>query len=151
MAKNKKTEAGNEKQDSIEYLCSVFFRYNKLTKQQQYCVRLETIKLFSALSYRLTVKAHKKKSEIDLNIMGLTPDQTYLQLVKPAASESYFDELYGDYKINIIKPDNSINSAVFNFNIFKKEIVLVNSLFTPGKNVRQFCTFETAVELNTFG
>ena len=135
---------------NIEYHCSVFYRFNKLAKQQEYCIRVETTKLFDTLNYKLNVSSQKKKQALDLNILGLLPDQTYLSEVKPAISDNFFTELYGDYIINVILKDGSINCARYNFNLFKKEITLTEEFLKPVKSMKQFCKFHTAADLNTF-
>ena len=68
--------------------------------------------------------------------------------VQPANAEIDFEELFGEYTVNIIKQDGSINSVIVNFNIFKKEIVIVKEFLPEKKNNSKFCTFE--VDENKF-
>lgn len=146
----KKEKIPDTEKSTVEYYCSVFFSFNKLKKQQEYCIRLETAKLFSTFNYKLTLINERKKNNINIKIKGLTPDHTYLSEVKPAICDIYLEELYGDYIINVIKQDGALNSAGFNFNIFNKQIRLLESNLNMNENVRQFCTFHTADDLNTF-
>jgi len=43
--------------------------------------------------------------------------------------------------VNVIKQDGSMNTAVFEFNYFKREIKLVKSFVPEKKNNRMFCEF----------
>jgi hypothetical protein len=71
----------------------------------------------------------------------LRPRQTYFTEVAPAKSEVFFEDLYGEHTINIIKKDGSINSAIVDFNVFKKEIKILNEFLPPKKNNRKFFVF----------
>jgi hypothetical protein len=51
---------------------------------------------------------------------------------------------------NVIKQDGSINSVVIDFNIYKKEMILVEESMPDKKNNRLFCSFKLAPERNTF-
>ena len=57
-----------------------------------------------------------------------------------------FENLYGKYTINIIKQDGSINSAIVDFNIFKKSIKLINVFLPEKRNNREFIKFEIATK-----
>lgn len=140
-----------EKEGSLEFICKVFFYFNPHLKKQQYGIQVETVKQFSVMSYELTLKGAKSGKEIDISVMGLRAKQSYLNMAGPAYGEIYFDDLYGRHTINVIKQDGTINSAVFDFNIFKKEIVLSEEYLPEKKNNRRFCSFETAEEYFTFG
>ncbi len=96
------------------------------------------------------MEGEKKKKELNFSILGLLPDQAYLAEIKPAISDTFFSEIYGDYLVNIKRKDGSINSARFNFNIFKREIILIEEFINPDKDIKQFCVFHTAEDLNTF-
>lgn len=132
----------------IEYNCKISFgnpslrdKFNPLKKVQQYAFTLETEKLFSSMNYGITTESRKDKKVIDISILGLSPRQTYFTEVGPAKNEVFFEDLYGEYTVNIIKKDGSINSAVVDFNVFKNEIKLIKEFLPPKKNNRKFCTF----------
>ena len=102
------------------------------------------------MNYGITTESKKGKKVIDISILGLTPRQTYFTEVGPAKSEVFFEDLYGEYTVNIIKKDGSINSAVMDFNVFKKDIKLVNEFLPPKKNNRKFCSFSVDTASFTF-
>jgi hypothetical protein len=131
-----------KKESELEYNCKITFRFNPLKKVQQYSFALETAKLFSSMNYGITIESKKDKKVIDISILGLSPRQTYFTEPGPAKSEVFFEDLYGEYTINIIKKDGSINSAVIDFNVFKKDIKLLNEFLPPKKNNRKFCSFK---------
>lgn len=135
-----------KKSNEPEYRCSVYFSYNPSKKNQQYAVEIETIKLFSVLNYNLSLESRKTKNVIDINIMGLKATNNYTNEPGPAVSIIYFNELYGKHTINVIKQDGSINSAVFNFNVFKKSIELVEESVPEKKNNSRFCDFNVAAD-----
>ncbi len=139
-----------QKEAEIEYNCKMAFKFNPLKKVQQYAFSLETEKLFSSMNYGITTQSKKNKKVIDISILGLTPKQTYSTEVGPAKSEVLFDDLYGEFTLNVIKKDGSINSAVVDFNVFKKEIKLLQEFLPPKKNNRKFCAFSVDKENFTF-
>ncbi len=139
-----------KKESEIEYVCRISFKYNPQKKVQQYAFNLETSKLFSSMNYAITTESKKEKKVIDISILGLTPKQTYFTEPGPAKSEILMDDLYGEYTVNIIKKDGSINSAVLDFNVFKKEIKLLNEFLPPKKNNRKFCLFTIEQDQFTF-
>lgn len=139
-----------KKESEIEYNCIISFKYNPQKKIQQYAFSLETVKLFSNMNYAITTECKKEKKIIDISILGLTPKQTYFTEPGPASSEILLNDLYGEYTVNIIKKDGSINSAVVDFNVFKKEIKLINEFLPPKKNNRKFCSFIVNNEKSSF-
>ena len=139
-----------KKEAEIEYNCKMAFKFNPLKKVQQYSFSLETEKLFSSMNYGITTESKKNKKVIDISILGLSPKQTYFTEVGPAKSEVFFEDLYGEYTLNVIKKDGSINSAVVDFNVFKKEIKLLQEFLPPKKNNRKFCAFSVDQKNFTF-
>jgi hypothetical protein len=149
-SKKIKNAARDKKSHEIEYICNVYFSYNPLRKNQSYAVEIETTKLFSVLNYDLTVNSKKTRNIIDISLLGLKATNSYTNEAGPASNVIYFDELYGKHTINIIKQDGSINSAIFNFNIFKKSIELLEESPSGNKNNLRFCTFNVAEKKYTF-
>lgn len=143
--KNKETVSA-KKRGEIEYKCRAYFAYNSSKKTQNYAIEIETTKLFSVLNYNISLSSSKTKNNIDINVLGLKATNNYTNEPGPAVNIIYFEELYGDHTINIIKQDGSVNSAVFNFNVFKKSIEMVKEFVPSQKNNSRFCTFEVAEE-----
>lgn len=139
-----------KKESELEYNCKISFKFNPSKKIQQYKFTLETEKLFSNLSYGITTESKKEKKVIDISILGLSPKQTYFTEAAPATSEIFFEDLYGEYTVNVIKKDGSINAAKIHFNVFKKEIRLIEEFLPPKKNNRKFCAFSVDQENFTF-
>lgn len=137
-----------KKNNALEYNCFIYFSYDRSKKNQRYAIEIRTTQLFSVLSYSLTVSGKRNKNSIDINLLGLKAADNYITEPGPASNVIYFDELYGDYTINIIKQDGGCNSAVINFNIFKKSIELLEE-YAP-ENQARFCSFKVAGEKNTF-
>lgn len=148
----KAKEATPEKKEAVvEYHCKAYFKYDKLNKKQQYAIQVKTEKQFTALNYKVSVDIKKKGDTIDLYLLGLKTEQAYLVEPKAAESELIFDELYGKYTVNVIKQDGAVNTAVYDFNIYSKEIKLLEEYVPKKKNNRRFCTFETDSDMNSFG
>jgi hypothetical protein len=134
-----------EKKDSgIEFICEIYFSTDISAKKQYYCFGLITVLQFSNLNYELSVNTVKKKNSIDITILGLKTNPGYINKTGPAGKEVFFENLYGKYTINIIKQDGSINSAVLDFNIFKKSIKLIDVFLPEKRNNRKFIKFEVA-------
>ena len=136
-----------EKKDSeIEYICEVYFTTDLSKEKQLYCINLNTVRQFSNLNYEISVRAHKQKNSIDIAILGLKTKPDYINRSGSASYEVIYENLYGKHTINIIKQDGSINSAIVDFNIFKKEIELVDVFLPEKKNNRKFVKFKIAKE-----
>ncbi len=139
-----------KKEAELEFNCNISFRFNPQKKVQQYLFALETTKLFSSMNYGITTLSKKEKKIIDISILGLTPKQTYFTQVYTALGEVFFEDLYGEYTVNIIKKDGSINGAKVDFNVFKKEIKLIEEFLPEKKNNRKFCSFSIDQKSFTF-
>ena len=133
-----------KKEAEIEYLCSVYFKKDPVSNKQFYCAKLTSTRQFTMLNYEISVKTRRQKKSIDISILGLNTKKEYVTKAGPAVTELLFKDLYGKFTFNIIKQDGSINSAVFDFNIFKKQIVLVKEFLPEKENNRKFCDFEIA-------
>ncbi len=139
-----------KKKEEIEFNCKFFFHYDKKEKKQKCRILLETIKLFTSLNYSISVQSRKIKNEIDISIFGLSARNDYLTEVKPASEAIDFEDLYGEHIVNIIKSDGSINSVRIEFNLYKKQINLIDEFLPPKKNNGKFCSFEIAESLFSF-
>lgn len=147
--KLKKTSPAKKKTE-IEFNCKIYFHKDGINGKQKYRFCVETMKIFSFLNYKITAQSRKEKKTIDISLLGLTAMNDYLAKVQPATIEIDFEDLFGEYTINVIKQDGSINSALVNFNIYKKEIELVKEFLPEKKNNSKFCTFEIDKELFTY-
>lgn len=134
----------SEKKGTVEYVCKAYFNFDKVLRKQTCNISIETVKEFTVLNYVLSTDVKKTKNVIDISILGLNTKQSYYLVVQPAKAELYFEDLFGKHTINIIKQDGSINSAVFDFNIYKKEIKLVEEFLPTKKNNKKFCDFLVA-------
>jgi len=139
-----------KKEDKIEYICSAFFKYDNVLNKQFCTLRLRTVAEFTSFAYEISVASKLTKDVIDITLLGLQAKINYLPQVEVAKTDLDFEDLYGEYTVNIIKQDGSINSAVFDFNIFKKEIDLVKKFMPEKKNNRLFCEFEISYKDFTF-
>ncbi len=139
-----------KKKEEIEFNCKFFFHYDLQEKKQKCRILLETIKLFTSLNYRISVQSRKVKDEIDISIFGLSARNDYLTEVKPATEAIDFEDLYGEHTVNIIKQDGSINSVKIEFNLYKRQINLIDEFIPPKKNNGKFCSFEVAESLFSF-
>jgi len=131
-----------KKDSSIEYVVNVFFKYDPVLKKEFTVVAISTVKLFTSLSYEISVDVQKGKNAIDISILGLNTRQSYYVSPNPATTELLFDNLFGKYSLNVIKQDGSINSAMFDFNIYTKEIKMSEISLPKKKNNRVFARFE---------
>lgn len=139
-----------KKSDKIEYICFPFFRFDEVLGKEFTAVRIQTISEFTSFAYELSLNSSLEKNVIDIVILGLQTKMNFLPKVEPARADVLFDNLTGDYTINVIKQDGSINSALFHFNIYKKEILLVNKFMPEKKNNRLFCDFAIDESLFSF-
>lgn len=135
-----------KKPDKLEYICKAFFKYDESVRKQ-YCVfAIETIVEFTSFSYEVSVEVLQEKNEFTLIIMGLKAKTNVVPLIQPARTDILFEDLVGDYIVNVVKQDGAINTGEYHFNIFKKEILLTKQYKSKKKNNRLFCTFTVAEE-----
>ncbi len=145
-----KSATPQKKKAVIEYKCKSYFRWDE-AKRKQFCVLLlETVKEFSTFNYFITTTININKNNIDIVIAGLTSKQNYYTEVCPARSEILLENLFGNYTVNIIKQDGSINSAVYDFNLYMKKITLIEEFLPKKKNNRKFCEFSESNNLSTY-
>ncbi len=139
-----------KKPDKLEYICKAFYKYDPTIKKQYSVFALETIVEFSTFSYEITVETIREKNEIYFIPMGLRAKTNVVPLIQPARTEIFFEDLVGDYIVNVVKQDGAINTGEFHFNIYKKEILLTKQYKLKKKNNRLFCKFEIAEENFSF-
>jgi len=131
-----------KKPDKLEYICKAFYKYDETVKRQ-YCVfAIETLVEFTSFAYEVSVDVIKEKNIISFILMGLKAKTNVVPLVQPARTELYFQDLVGDYTVNVVKQDGAINTGEYHFNIFKEEILLTKQFKPKKKNNRLFCKFE---------
>ncbi|OGU57553.1 MAG: hypothetical protein A2V66_11145 [Ignavibacteria bacterium RBG_13_36_8] len=139
-----------KKPDKIEYYCKALFKYDE-KKDLQFCVfAIETVAEFISFVYEVSVDVVKEKKEIFIVLMGLRAMPNLAPKVQPARTEINFEDLLGEYRVNVVKQDGSINSAIYKFNIYKKEILLLDEFKPKKKNNRLFCKFLVADEEFSF-
>ena len=139
-----------KKPDKLEYYCKAFFKYDEKQKKQYYAFAIETVVEFTAFAYEVSVDVIKEKNVINLVVMGLKAKLNSVPRVQPARNESLFEDLFGEFTVNVVKQDGAINSADFYFNIYKKELLLLKQSIPKKKNNRLFCEFKVAEEEFSF-
>lgn len=153
--RKKKTHSAIEaipqpKPDKIEYICKAYFKYDAPTNKQYYVIAVETITAFANFAYEISVDWFKDKREIFIVLTGLKAKTNMVPKVQPAKKEILFEELIGEYAVNIVKQDGAINTGIFKFNIFNKEIKLIKEYKPKKKNNRLFCEFKVCEEEYSF-
>ncbi|OGV23540.1 MAG: hypothetical protein A3J84_08105 [Ignavibacteria bacterium RIFOXYA2_FULL_37_17] len=139
-----------KKPDKLEYLCKAFYKYDESVKKQYCVIAIETVVEFTSFSYEVSVEVVKEKNILNFILMGLKAKTNVVPVVQPARTELLFEDLIGDYTINVVKQDGAINTGEFHFNIYKKEILLTKQYKANKKNNRLFCKFEVALDEFTF-
>jgi len=139
-----------KKPDKLEYICKAFYKYDEKVKRQYYVFAIETIVEFTSFAYEVSVEVIKERNVLNFILMGLKAKTNVVPQIQPARTELYFEDLIGDYTINIVKQDGAINTGEYHFNIFKREIILTKQYKPKKKNNRLFCRFEVAVDEYTF-
>jgi hypothetical protein len=136
--------------EGVEYVVKTYFLYDERQKKQFYVISISTVKEFATLHYEISVAVQKRKNEIDISLLGLNTRQTYYFETNNAYCDLYFENLFGKQTISLIKHDGSINQFIVEYNIFKKDIRLIESTIPKQKNNRIFSTFMVVPELFTF-
>ena len=139
-----------KKPDKLEYVCKAFYKYDEKVKKQYYVFAIETVVEFTSFAYEVTVEVIKEKKVLNFILMGLKAKANVVPQVLPARTELMFEDLIGDYTVNVVKQDGAINTGEYHFNIFKREILLVKQYKPKKKNNRLFCKFEVAGEEFSF-
>lgn len=139
-----------KKPDKLEYICKVFFKYDHKIRKQFYAFVIETVVEFTSFTYEIAVEVLREKNVLNFIVLGLKAKMDAVPKVQPARKELLFEDLIGNYTINIVKQDGTINSADLKFNIFKKQIDLIKEYKPKKKNNRVFCKFEIAYDEFSF-
>lgn len=132
----------SKKPDKLEYYCKTYFKYDSKTKKQYEVFAIETVVEFTSFAYEISVEVIKEKHVINLVVMGLKAIMDSVPQIMPAKTEILFEELFGDYIVNVVKQDGAINTGELYFNLFKKEILLKKQYKPKKKNNRLFCEFK---------
>ena len=144
------TAVPTKKPDKLEYVCKAFYKYDEKVGRQYYVFAIETIVEFTSFAYEVTVEVIKERNVLNFILMGLKAQTNAVPQIQPARTELYFEDLIGDYTINVVKQDGAINTGEYHFNIFKREIILTKQYKPKKKNNRLFCKFEVAEDEFTF-
>ncbi len=153
--RKKKAEAALEaipekKPDKVEYYCNTYFKWDRVNKKQLYGISVETAVEFTNFIYELSIEVIKKRKKIFIVLMGLQARMNRAPQVQPAVREIYFEDFIGEYTVNVVKQDGSINSAIFKYNIYKKEILKIKDFLPEKENNRLFCLFDVAEDRFSF-
>lgn len=138
------------KEDSIEYTVQLYYFFNTVEKKQFLRVHIETVKLFSGLPYKLKLSVTRKKSNIDISILGLNAAQTFTSGPLPAFEDLDFEDVYGVHQINLIKQDGSINSVEIDVNPFNKKLIVLKEFLPEKTNNRLFSSYSIVPEKFSF-
>lgn len=144
------TAVPSKKPDKLEYICKALYKYNEKVKRQYYVFAIETVVEFTSFAYEVSVEVIKERNVLNFILMGLKAKTNVVPQVQPARTELYFEDLIGDYTVNVVKQDGAVNTGEYYFNIFKREIILKKQYKPKKKNNRLFCRFEVAVDEFTF-
>jgi len=133
-----------KKPDKLEYICKAIFKYDEISGKQFSVFVIETVVEFTSFAYEISVDVIQEKNVINFILMGLKAKMDVVPQVQPARTELLFQDLVGDYTVNVVKQDGAINTGEYHFNVYKKEILLNNQYKPKKKNNRLFCKFEVA-------
>ncbi len=145
-----KNTTPQQKPPKIEYNCYLFFNYDKSVNKQFLSLKIESVLSFSSFNYEISTELQRKGSNIDIGILGLTTQVNNAPIETKASKIINFDDLFGELTINIIKYDGCENSCKIKFNLYEKNIEIIETKVTEKTNNRIFCNFVIAKNLNTF-
>ncbi|MBU1099695.1 MAG: hypothetical protein KKA84_04750 [Bacteroidetes bacterium] len=153
--RKKKAEAAiaaipQKKPDKLEYYCKAFFTYDQALHQQFVVFRVETAVEFTSFAYEVSTEVLREKDQLFIILMGLKAETNIVPGIQTAKKDIILEELVGEFVINIVKQDGSINSGRYKLNIYNKEIELLEEFIPEKKNNRHFCDFSVDEELNEF-
>lgn len=136
---------------NLEYYIRFYFDFDKTIGRQYYTAALSTVRLFSQLNYSITTKVKRQKDQITINLLGLSTNNSYYTNSYSAVTFLRFEELFGDFTVNVVKQDGTINSALVSFNVYNKSIEIRSTSSGNEGEDRIFCQFETENSQFTFG
>jgi len=153
--RKKKAEAAiaaipQKKPDKLEYYCKAFFTYDQALQQQFVVFRVETVVEFTSFAYEVSTEVLKEKDHLYIILMGLKAETNIVPGIQSAKKDIIIEDVVGEFVINIVKQDGSINSGRYKLNIYNKEIELLEEFIPEKKNNRHFCTFYVDPESNEF-
>ncbi|MFZ6034505.1 MAG: hypothetical protein ACOYVE_14515 [Melioribacter sp.] len=130
------------KPDKVEYICKLYFKYDKTEKKQYLIIRVETAAYFTSFKYEITYDLIEKENDIYIIITGLKARMDLVPEVGPASCELRKDIVEGNIKINLAKQDGAINGAEYKLDFNNRKIELIKEFMPPKKNNRVFSKFE---------
>ncbi len=140
----------SKKPDKQEFVCKIYFKYDAKIKKQFVSFLIETVVEFTAFAYEVSVDVIKEKNVINLIIMGLKAKMDSVPQIMPAQCENFFEDLFGDYTINVVKQDGAVNSVEIKINSINKSIEIIKKYLPKKKNNRNFCEFVIDEDKFTF-
>lgn len=143
-------KAPKPKKVNLEYRVKSYFKYDSQLKKQFYVISIFTVKEFSSLNYEISVDVKKNKKNIDIHLLGLNTRQNFYMQARTASCDLFFEDLYGEHIVSIIKQDGNTNQFVIDYNIFKKEIKLKEFILPKKTKSTTFSDVEIITNLFTF-
>lgn len=140
----------DKKPDKIEYNCMMSFQFEETEPKQYAVITIETEAEFSTFAYKVSVEVSRERNEFYIFLMGLSAEPNFTQNIGPAKTLIPFEDLVGDFTINVVKQDGAINSAEYHLNIYKREITISNDYVPEKENNRRFCNFSIDTEAFSF-
>jgi hypothetical protein len=138
------------KPDKIEYIIYFYFDYDHIQKKHYLAIKLESSISFSAFNYEISTDIFRKSNLIEVGILGLTTKINNAPLETKATTVIKLPDEVGEISVNIIKYDGCENSCNIKFNLYEKNIQILNTQVVEKQNNRLFCKFEVNPKLNNF-
>ena len=103
-----------------------------------------------AFNYEISTDIFRKSNLIEVGILGLTTKINNAPLETKATTVIKLPDEVGEISVNIIKYDGCENSCNIKFNLYEKNIQILNTQVVEKHNNRLFCKFEVNPKLNNF-
>jgi hypothetical protein len=111
------------KPTEFEYLLTVSPSYDEIKNKYFTLIRLQTVKEFTNFKYELAVEEESEKYKIRYKLLGINTPKLLIPGGGPAVYERTYQQLTGEYKIEIVNLDGEIN--FFKIKLLKNKILLL--------------------------
>lgn len=107
---------------AYEYLLTVSQKYDEVKNKYFTLIRLQTVQEFTNFKYELTVEEESERYKIRYKLLGINTPKLLIPGGGPAVYEKTYEQLTGEYEIEVVNLDGEIN--LFKIKFLKNKILL---------------------------
>lgn len=108
---------------AYEFLLTVSHKYDDIKNKYLTLIRLQTVQEFTNFKYELAVEEESERYKIRYKLLGINTPKLLIPGGGPAVYEKTYEQLTGEYEIEVVNLDGEIN--IFKIKFLKNKILLL--------------------------